>query len=68
MNGMINTLEKTMMEKKKETKVELPTVNFDFEDLYNYAHNKKHLEIWTEKVKELKTQLDIAFKNSMRSV
>ena len=64
MNNMLAVLEKTIQDKKKDRKEEMPAINFDIEDLYNYAHNKKHLDIWSEKVKELKTQLDIALKNS----
>ena len=64
MNGMIAELERTMQEQKKVTKDELPVITFDVDDLYSFAHNKKQLDIWTEKVKEVKTQLDIMFKNS----
>ena len=64
MVGMIATVDKTMLERKKEKRDDMPTINFDIDDLYGYAHNKKHLEIWNEKVEELKTQLDILFKNS----
>jgi len=64
MNNMLAVLEKTIQDKKKDRKEEMPAINFDIEDLYNYAHNKKHLDIWTEKVKELRTQLEIALKNS----
>jgi oligoendopeptidase F len=62
--GMIADLERTMQEQKKVTQDELPIINFDVEDLYNFAYNKKQLDIWNEKVKEIKTQLDIMFKNS----
>lgn len=63
-NGMIADVERTMQEQKKVVKDELPVITFDVDDLYNYAHNKKQLDIWTEKVKEVRTQLDIMFKNS----
>lgn len=65
--GMIAEVERTMQEQKKVVQDELPVINFDVEDLYNYAYNKKQLDIWTEKVKEVKTQLDIMFKNSNQS-
>lgn len=64
MNGMIAVVDKTMQEQKKGPKEEMPAISFDIDDLYGFAHNKKHLDIWTEKVKEVKTQLDIMFKNS----
>ena len=64
MGGMIGNVEKTMQDKKKERRDEMPQVGFDIEDLYGFAHNKKHLDMWSEKAKELRTQLDIMFKNS----
>lgn len=66
MAGMIATVDKTMQDQKKDKKDDMPNFTFDIDDLYGYAHNKKHLEIWNEKVKELRTQLDILFKNSSR--
>lgn len=63
-NGMIAAVDKALQDQKKGPKEELPNITFDIDDLYGFAYNKKHLEIWTEKVKELRTQLDIIFKNS----
>ena len=68
MAGMIETVEKTIQDKRKDKRDEMPQVNFDIEDLYGFAHNKKHLEMWSEKSSELRTQLDIMFKNSMLMV
>ena len=68
MAGMIETVEKTIQDKRKDKRDDMPQVNFDIEDLYGFAHNKKHLEMWSEKSSELRTQLDIMFKNSILMV
>lgn len=62
-NGLLFNLEKTLLAKKKEHPEDMPDFKFDIEDLYGFAHNKKHLEISEEKTREIKIQLDIMLKN-----
>lgn len=64
MSGIITGLEKSLQDKKKDRAAELPDTLVEFEDLYQFALNKKNLEMWSEKVNELKTQLDIILKHS----
>lgn len=64
LTGIIGGLEKSLQDKKKERGVELPDTQVEFEDLYNFALNKKNHEMWVEKVNELKAQLDIILKHS----
>lgn len=64
MSGIITGLEKSLQDKKKDRGLELPDAQVEFEDLYNFALNKKNLEMWVEKVNELKAQLDIILKHS----